>query len=91
MDETSEPGQPEIDPVWRELIERMMTDKQFGLQMSMRIQHDLEVNLEHQLADLVREYLAGNTTLTPEQCSQIQMEMVPTQFQTHYLVNYALL
>ncbi len=90
MDETPEPGQPEIDPIWRTLIERMMTDKEFGLQMSMRIQRDLDVHLEHMLADLVRESLAGNTTLSAEQCSQIQMEIVPTQFQTHYLVNYVL-
>ena len=90
MDEKPEPGQPEIDPLWRALIERMVTDREFGLQISMRMQHDLEVDLEHQLADLVREYLGGNTTLTPEQCSQIQMEIVPTQFQTHYLVNYVL-
>lgn len=90
MDEAPEPGHPEIDPVWRELIERMMTDKAFGLQLSLRLQHDVEVNLEHLLADLVREYLAGNTTLSAEQCSQVQMEIVPTQFQTHYIVNYAL-
>jgi hypothetical protein len=92
MDEKTpeQPGQPELDPVWRALIERMVTDKTFGLQMSLHIQRNLEVHLEHLLADLVREYLASNTTLSAEQCSQIQMEIVPTQFQTHYIVNYAL-
>ena len=68
----------------------MATDKAFGLQMSLRMQHNLEVNLEHLLANLVRDYLAGNTMLSTEQRDQIQMEIVPTQFHTHYLVNYVL-
>ncbi len=67
-----------------------MTDKEVGLQMSMRIQHDVDVHLEHLLADLVRDYLIGNTALGEELHDQIQMEGVPTQFQTHYLGNYVL-
>jgi hypothetical protein len=58
------------------LIERMVTDKEFGLQVSMRLQHDLDVHLEYLLADQVRAYLADHTALFGAQRSQIQMEIV---------------
>ena len=62
---------PEIDPVWREIMERMATDKQFGALVSTSLQRMLEVNMEHVLADVVRDYLVGNTAVGKEHREQM--------------------
>jgi hypothetical protein len=83
-DETSEPQKPEIDMEW---VAQLLP---FGMQLGMRMRREEEVEREHLLANLVRDYLIGNTALGEEQRDQIQLEVTPTQFQTHYLVNYVL-
>jgi len=81
-DETSEPQKPDMGWVTQLLP--------FGMQMGMRMRREEEVEREHLLADLVRDYLIGNTALGEEQRDQIQLEVTSTQLQTHYLVNYML-
>lgn len=94
MDETPEPQKseqtPEIDQAWVDIFARMATDQKFAALVNTSLQHIMDRTLEQTLADLVRDYLIGNTALGEEQRDQIQMEIVPTQFQTHYLVNYVL-
>lgn len=90
MDETPEPQKPEIDQAWVDIFAHMASDKQYAALVNTSLQHIMDRTLEQTLADLVRDYLIGNTSLGEEQRDQIQMEVVPTQFQTHYLVNYVL-
>jgi hypothetical protein len=60
----NEQERPEIDPVWRDLMKCMVTDQQFGARVRTSLQHMLEVNMEHVLADVVRDYLVGNRPLS---------------------------
>ena len=83
-EDTPEREQPEIDLEWVKQLWPL------AMQMATRMHREEEVEREHLLANLVRDYLIGNTVLCEEQRDQIQLEVTPTQFQTHYLVNYVL-